>query len=66
LLHGSIGLEIIQVLEIEALIFAVELCRTFLTALNNGINVIVDDESDRQLLKTDRAQGNEKLTHHPS
>jgi len=46
-LHGSIGLEIIQVLEIKALIFSVELCRTFLTALNSGINVIVDDDSDR-------------------
>lgn len=55
LLHGSIGFEIIQVLEIKALIFAVELCRTFLTALDNGINVIIDDKSDRQLLKTDRA-----------
>jgi len=46
LLHGGIGLEIVQVLKIEAFILAVEFCRTFLAALINSIDVI-DEESDQ-------------------
>jgi hypothetical protein len=48
LLHSRIGLEVIEVLKIEAFILAVEFCRTFLSALDNSINVVVDEESDWQ------------------
>jgi len=48
LLHGGIRLEIIEILKIETFILAVELCCTFLTALNNSIDVVIDEESDQQ------------------
>jgi hypothetical protein len=47
LLYGGIGLEIVQILKVKAFILAVEFCCTFLAALNNSIDVVVDEESDQ-------------------
>jgi len=45
LLHGRIRLEVVEVLEVEPLVFAVQLYRPFFTTGNDGIDVVVDDQT---------------------
>lgn len=42
LLDGILGLEVRQVFEVQAFVLRVELCSTFLAAVDDGVNVVVD------------------------
>ena len=45
LLHRRIRLEVVEVLEVEPLVFAVQLYRPFFTTGNDGVDIFVDDQT---------------------
>lgn len=46
LLHRRVQFEVVQILEVEPLVLAVQLYRALFTALNDSIDVFVDEDPD--------------------